>query len=135
MKICHLLLCLVLVTGTVVTIPACADGWLGLYYKMVPDDQGEGALVDEVSENSPAKFADIRRGDIIMLFDGHSIKKREDLRNFTAATPVGKKVEIVLYRNGSAKVISLNVAQRPDNQDNSQTSSEDGVAKASCSNR
>jgi hypothetical protein len=128
MKIRRLLLCL-LFAGAAVTIPARADGWLGLYYKMVTDDQGEGALVDEVSENSPAKFADIRPGDIIMLFDGRHIRERDDLRNFTAGTSVGKKVEIVLYRNGGAKIIYLNIAQRPDTQLNSQMSSEDGSAK------
>ncbi len=83
-------------------------GWLGVVIqKVTPEiardfnlkDQ-EGALVSDVMEGSPAEKAEIRRGDVIVAFDGKKIKDMDQLPKLVAATAVGKSVTIGFIRDG-----------------------------------
>jgi len=83
-------------------------GWLGVIVQTVtPEladsfglDQKKGALVAGVEENSPAGRAGIKKGDIIVTFDGKPIKEMSDLPLTVAQTPVGENVEVKILRNG-----------------------------------
>ena len=58
----------------------------------------EGALIYNVSRNSPAEKAGLLTGDIILKFDGKKIVKQEDLRKIISNSQPNKTVEIEIWR-------------------------------------
>ncbi len=66
-----------------------------------------GSLVKEVVADSPAFAAGIRRDDVIVEFDGRSIKNSRELPMRVAHSPAGKKMPMKIVRAG--KTISLEV--------------------------
>ncbi len=83
-------------------------GWLGVKIQNVSDEIAEslglektmGALVSSVIEDGPAAKAKIKTGDIILKFDGKEVSEMRQLPRIVAETEVGKKVEVVLWRDG-----------------------------------
>jgi serine protease Do len=83
-------------------------GWLGVVVQMVTPElaesfgleQRKGALVADVEEDGPADKAGIKKGDIILTFDGKEIKEMNDLPLIVAQTSVGKQAKITFLRNG-----------------------------------
>jgi serine protease Do len=55
-----------------------------------------------VVPGSPAEKAGIEQGDVIMEFDGKAVAESQDLPRMVASTPVGKAVNIKLWRNETA---------------------------------
>jgi len=82
-------------------------GWLGVRIQEVTKEiaeveklkNTEGALVASVGEESPAKKAGLKAGDIILKFDGKKIDKMRDLPKLVSNTEVGKTVELEIWRN------------------------------------
>jgi serine protease Do len=83
-------------------------GWLGISLQEVTPSLAKslnlkaprGALVADVVKGGPAEKAGIRRGDVIVTWDGAAIENPNELRNRIAGTRVGKRVEVVLLRKG-----------------------------------
>jgi len=83
-------------------------GWLGVGIQdLTPDltksfglTDKKGALVSQVMPGSPAAKAGIDQGDVILEFDGKAIAESKDLPQMVASTPVGKSVDVKVYRNG-----------------------------------
>ncbi len=59
----------------------------------------EGALVSDVLSGGPAEKAGIQRGDVILQFDGKSIRSSRDLPYVVASTPIGKTVVVEVMRD------------------------------------
>ena len=82
-------------------------GWLGVRIQYVSKeiaeveklDKPRGALVASVADGSPSDDAGIKPGDIILEFDGNPINEMSELPKIVAATDVGKKVKIKIWRN------------------------------------
>jgi len=74
-------------------------------------DRPHGALVSEVVKDSPAERAGIKRGDVILSFDGQAIDERNDLPKLVAATRVGKTVNVAVFRDGREQVLSVQVGK------------------------
>jgi len=82
-------------------------GWLGVRIQYVSKeiaeveklDKPRGALVASVADGSPSDDAGIKPGDIILEFDGSPINEMSELPKIVAATDVGKKVKIKIWRN------------------------------------
>lgn len=62
-------------------------------------DQNYGVYVSGVVPGSSADRAGIRKGDILMEFDGDKIRYSEILKNMIDAVEVGDTVEVKLFRN------------------------------------
>ena len=58
----------------------------------------EGALVSDVVSGGPAEKAGIKRGDVILQFDGKPIRSSRDLPFVVASTPIGKTVTVEVMR-------------------------------------
>ena len=71
-------------------------------------DRTEGALVADVTRDSPAEKAGIQRGDIILALNNQPISTPGSLRNFVAMSKPGTKVTFTVLRNG--KKIDVPVA-------------------------
>ncbi|MCY3721289.1 MAG: Do family serine endopeptidase [Candidatus Poribacteria bacterium] len=84
-------------------------GWLGISMRNVDQDLAEklnfdtprGAFVRGVSKGSPADTAGIQRSDVIVEFNGETIRDINDLMHVVAATEVGKSVEVIVLRDGT----------------------------------
>ena len=91
-------------------------GWLGVSVQpMTPElarsfglDKERGALVGDVMAQGPADKAGIKRGDVIVGYDGKKIDQSMTLPGLVAATPVGKTVPVEVMRDG--KMTTVNVA-------------------------
>lgn len=90
-------------------------GLLGVFPKNIsPDlaeafnlDSLEGALVDEVQEDSPADKAGILHGDIILKVGNNPIKTAQELRLKIAQMSPGDEVLVQLIRDGDLIELSV----------------------------
>jgi serine protease Do len=94
-------------------------GWLGvLIQKITPElkdkldlKDEKGALVADVVSGGPAEKAGIKRGDVIVSFDGKEIDEMSELPYVVASTPVGKAVTLEVIRKGQTKEIRVEVGE------------------------
>jgi len=99
-------------------------GWIGVSVQTITPEimkhfglkEPKGALIVEVLPRGPADRAGIKRGDVIITFDGKEIKKIGDLTRFVAKTPVGKSVKVKVIRNGREMDLKITVAELKDNR-------------------
>ncbi len=97
-------------------------GGIGVYVqKMTPDlaksfglEENKGALVADVIAGGAAEAGGIKRGDIILRFDGKGINEMNELPRIVAATPVGKEVEVEVLREGKTLKLNLKVGELKD---------------------
>jgi len=100
-------------------------GWLGVsVQKVTPDlaksfglEAERGALVAEVMSDSPAEKSGIKGGDIVLEYDGHQIREMSDLPRLVAATPVGKKVKVLVQRDGHEQSIPVTIEKMKEGDD------------------
>jgi serine protease Do len=94
-------------------------GWLGvMIQEITPELKGKlnlkdekGALVADVTKDSPAHKAGIKRGDVIVSFDGKEIKEMRELPYVVGSTPVGKKVPVEVIRKGEKKTLQIKIGE------------------------
>jgi len=97
-------------------------GYLGVWLQPLTEDLAKsfglkdtkGALVSQVIKNSPAEKAGFKEGDVIVEFDGKKVEDVRDLQMKVADTPVGKKVEIKVWRDGKFITLKVKVGEMPE---------------------
>ena len=83
-------------------------GWLGVRIQTVTDEiaasfgleEASGALVADVTPDSPAERAGFEPGDVILKFDDQDVPEMRDLPRIVAGTQIGKEVDVLLMRKG-----------------------------------
>ncbi|MGO9371861.1 MAG: PDZ domain-containing protein, partial [Syntrophobacteraceae bacterium] len=70
----------------------------------------KGALVADVVPGGPADKAGIKRGDLIISYDGNAVGDSHDLPALVAATSVDKEVPMTVMRDGREQKISVRIA-------------------------
>ena len=73
--------------------------------------ENTGALVAGVTADSPAAKAGIKRGDVILKFDGKDVTTMRGLPRLVAQTPIGKEVDVEVLRKGQKR--SFKRGRRP----------------------
>ena len=73
----------------------------------------DGALVSDVTPDSPAEKAGIKSGDVIVEFNGNPVNDSRDLKLQVAQTSPGKKVPFKVARNGKVKELSVTLKEFP----------------------
>jgi serine protease Do len=99
-------------------------GWLGVRIQQVTDEIAEslsikparGALIAGVDDKGPAKPAGIEPGDVIVTFDGKSIKEMKDLPRAVADSAVGKAVDVVIVRKGKEETRKVTLGRLDDGE-------------------
>ena len=89
--------------------------WLGVYIQPLDNDAAkalemetrDGALVTQVIEGSPAEKGGVEEGDVIIRFDNKNISDPSNLKNTVSLMPPGSKSEVIVFRNGSKKKLSV----------------------------
>ena len=75
-----------------------------------------GALVAGVEKGSPAAKAGIQYGDVIVEFDGKTIKDSGELPSMVAGTQPGKSVDVKLLRKGQSKDVRVDIGELADDR-------------------
>ncbi|HNT68878.1 MAG TPA: DegQ family serine endoprotease [Syntrophorhabdaceae bacterium] len=96
-----------------------ARGWMGVVIQKVTPEiaknfglaESEGALVADVMEGSPAEKAGIKRGDVIVSYNGKKVKDNDQLPRLVGATEIGKKVQVGLIREGKQVEVEIVIAE------------------------
>jgi serine protease Do len=92
-------------------------GWLGVSIQDVDKNLAEsfglkrprGALVAQVSKDSPAEKAGIEAGDVIISFDGKPIPTSSDLPHVVGLIAPGTTVPVELVRNKKTRKLKVTV--------------------------
>ncbi|MCS6778529.1 MAG: DegQ family serine endoprotease [Geminicoccaceae bacterium] len=101
-----------------------ARGWLGVRIQTVTEEIAEsiglkettGALVASVTPGGPAASSAIEPGDVVLEFDGKKIDKMRSLPRIVAETPVGREVEVLIWRKGEKKSVRVKLGELPDDE-------------------
>jgi serine protease Do/serine protease DegQ len=70
----------------------------------------EGAIIANVQADSPADKAGLRRGDVVLAFNGRTVRSGPDLRNRLGLTAVGEDIELTVFRGGQQLAIKTRIA-------------------------
>jgi serine protease Do len=94
-------------------------GWLGVQIQQVtPEiatavglDEPKGAIVSQVLPDSPAAAAGLKQGDIVLGFGGSAIDEMRDLPRIVAATAIGEKAEVQIWRDRREQSVDVTIAK------------------------
>lgn len=91
-------------------------------------DEVRGAVVSNVLDDSAAKRAGIKEGDVIDSVDGEPVRDASDLRNKVGLRRVGEKIRIGVIRDGKNRTLSAVIAAAPGEDED--TGTDDGESDA-----
>lgn len=78
-----------------------------------PSAKNNGAVIEQVNENSPAALSGLEKGDIILKVDAQAITSPQDLVSCINSHKPGDKVEITYERNNKEKVLPVILSEKP----------------------
>lgn len=96
-------------------------GWLGVLIQDVNKELAEsfgmkkpmGAVVLRVLDDTPAKNAGIKVGDVITHFGKNTITRSSDLPLAVGQASIGSSVKVRIIRDGKQKRLSVKIAELP----------------------
>jgi serine protease Do len=96
-------------------------GWLGVTIQEITPELSQkfglatakGALIGDVTKGSPAEKAGVRRGDIILEFNGKKVSDVGNLRNMVAQSKVGAQIPLTVMRSGKEYALNVTTAELP----------------------
>jgi len=96
-------------------------GWLGVKIQNIDDDtaaslglkEAKGALVNEVTRNSPAAKYGLQARDAIIAVNGEKIDDSRDLARKIAEYSPSTRVKVAVLRDGQSKVITVKLGTFP----------------------
>jgi len=59
-----------------------------------------GVIIEEVAEDSPASKAGLKKGDVVLEFDGERVRGVRHFTRLVQETPAGRKVQTSVMRDG-----------------------------------
>jgi serine protease Do len=109
-------------------------GWMGVSIQPITEDlartyrmpEAKGAVISDVTDNSPADKAGLEPGDVVVEVDGRQVEDNNDLSRYIASKAPGTTVRLKLLRNGSDKNVSLTLGTFPDETADAENEEEEG---------
>jgi serine protease Do len=98
-------------------------GWLGVVIGDIeetpaptagPAPAEGGALIRAVRPGNPAARAGVRVGDIIVELNGVPVREPRDLQEIVASLSPGKRVPVLVLREGRRESVTVEVGEAPD---------------------
>ncbi len=107
-------------------------GWLGVQIQPVSADIAEsiglkdakGALVNLVQPDSPALKAGIETGDVVLSVAGKPVEDPKDLARKVAGIAPGSSADVVVWRDGAEKTLSVSITKLEETASAKDTSKE-----------
>ena len=92
-------------------------GWLGVSIAEVTDEDvprlklrdARGVLVRGVMPGEPAAVGGVKADDVLVAVDGTPLEGPRDLQRVVSSTPVGKRVRLVLLREGRETEVEVTI--------------------------
>lgn len=96
-------------------------GWLGVRIQPVTEDLAEsmglaaakGAIVSDVTEDSPALAAGIKQGDTITKVDGKEVADSRDVSRKVAQLKPGQSIPVTVVRDGKTMDLEVKIGTMP----------------------
>jgi serine protease Do len=97
-------------------------GWLGVSIQdLTPElakssgrESTKGALIAEVVKGGPAEKAGLKKGDVVIAYQGKEIKDATTLRNEVAASTIGQEAKVGVLRNGKKDEFTVKIGNLGD---------------------
>jgi serine protease Do len=107
------------VMNDLITKGKVVRGWLGVKIQSVDKDMArslnlkanEGAIVVDVTPNSPAEKGGIRSSDIIIEFNGKEVNNSDQLKFLVADVIPGQTIDVLVNRDGKEKTLRVKVGE------------------------
>ncbi|OLS45910.1 hypothetical protein BV509_17140, partial [Rhodovulum sulfidophilum] len=77
-------------------------------------DSPHGTMIVDVTADSPAAKAGLRKGDIVLAVDGQEVTGPRDLTRFIATDAPGTDVSLNVLRAGKSMDVSVTLGNRAD---------------------
>ncbi|RMF94925.1 MAG: DegQ family serine endoprotease [Gammaproteobacteria bacterium] len=98
-------------------------GYLGIVIQQLTADlaesfglePGQGVLVSQVTDDSPAAKAGIRQGDIVVAYQGRPVTDVGDFRNRVSLTPPGSRATLTVLRDGKRRTLTAVIGKLDEN--------------------
>lgn len=95
-------------------------GWIGVNVQGLTDDiasglladGAHGALVQDVTVGGPSAVGGLKRGDIIVKFDGKDVADDRQIQRYVVETKIGRTVPVNVLRRGKKLSFNVKVASR-----------------------
>jgi membrane-associated protease RseP (regulator of RpoE activity) len=71
---------------------------------------GAGVYINEVRAGTPAEKAGLKRGDIVVEFDGERVRSARHFTRLIRETPPGRTVKSTVIRDGNRQTVDLTPA-------------------------
>jgi serine protease Do len=92
-------------------------GWLGISIAEITDEdlsrlklsEARGVLVRGVMPGEPAERGGVKPEDVIVAVDGTQLETPRDLQRVVSSTPVGKRVRVMLVRDGQPTEVEVTI--------------------------
>jgi serine protease Do len=92
-------------------------GWLGVSIAEITDEdlgrlklsEARGVLVRGVMPGEPADKGGVKAEDVILALDGTRLESPRDLQRVVSSMPVGKRVRVVLMRDGRETQVDVTI--------------------------
>ncbi|MBF0339071.1 MAG: DegQ family serine endoprotease [Nitrospirae bacterium] len=99
-------------------------GWLGVNIQPLTPELSKsfgltektGVLIADVVDGGPADKAGIKRGDVIVIFNGKESTSTRQLRNMVSAIDPGTTVDVKVIRETKEVMLSVKVGELPDDK-------------------
>ncbi len=88
-------------------------GFLGVTTVDYNQDDLEGAEVESIRDNSPAKKAGLKKGDIITRVGDKDVKAARDLTTLIGKLRPGAKAKLTVMRDGEQTTLEATLGSRP----------------------
>jgi S1-C subfamily serine protease len=88
-------------------------GYLGVTTAPTTVGGQAGALISQVTADSPAEEAGLRAGDVVVAIDGQAIESFSELAARIRAHKPGDRVELRVVRGGDQTTVTATLTQRP----------------------
>lgn len=69
----------------------------------------EGAVINTVISGSPADKAGLKKGDVVTVANGRSVRTGYDLRNVQGLTPIGQALDLSIIRHGQPRNVRITI--------------------------
>ena len=69
--------------------------------------QAGGVVIEDVSEDSPASKSGLKKGDIVVEFDGERVRSVRQFTRLVRETPAGRKTQASVVRDGQTISVTL----------------------------